>query len=47
LKGNFCAAHKSVNRRPHHWRKDGILKLQRGRILLKNMSRLTAVARNA
>jgi len=28
------------------WRKDGILDLQRGRILLLNMNRLTAVARN-
>ncbi|MBN9006031.1 MAG: Crp/Fnr family transcriptional regulator [Rhizobiales bacterium] len=41
------AARESVNRQLQQWRKDGILDLQRGRILLKNMSRLTAVARNA
>ena len=40
------AARESVNRQLQHWRKDGILELQRGRILLKNMNRLTAVARN-
>jgi CRP/FNR family cyclic AMP-dependent transcriptional regulator len=28
------------------WRKDGILDLRRGRILLQNMTKLTAVARN-
>ena len=28
------------------WRKDGILDLQRGRILLQNLTKLTAVARN-
>jgi hypothetical protein len=28
------------------WRKDGILDLQRGRVLLLNMTKLTAVARN-
>jgi CRP-like cAMP-binding protein len=40
------AARESVNRQLQQWRKDGILDLQRGRILLKNMNRLTAVARN-
>jgi CRP-like cAMP-binding protein len=40
------AARESINRQLQQWRKDGILDLQRGRILLKNMSRLTAVARN-
>jgi CRP/FNR family cyclic AMP-dependent transcriptional regulator len=40
------AARESVNRQLQHWRKDGILDLQRGRILLLNMNRLTAVARN-
>jgi CRP/FNR family transcriptional regulator, cyclic AMP receptor protein len=40
------AARESVNRQLQHWRKDGILDLQRGRILLLNMGRLTAVARN-
>jgi CRP/FNR family transcriptional regulator, cyclic AMP receptor protein len=28
------------------WRKDGILDLQRGRILLQNLTKLTALARN-
>ena len=40
------AARESVNRQPQAWRKDGILDLQRGRILLQNMTKLTAVARN-
>ena len=46
LGGYVGAARESVNRHLQQWRKDGILDLQRGRILLKNMSRLTAVARN-
>lgn len=41
------AARESINRQLQQWRKDGILDVQRGRILLKNMSRLTEVARNA
>jgi CRP/FNR family transcriptional regulator, cyclic AMP receptor protein len=40
------AARESVNRQLQSWRRDGILDLQRGRILLQNMSKLTAVARN-
>jgi CRP/FNR family cyclic AMP-dependent transcriptional regulator len=40
------AARESVNRQLQQWRKDGILDLQRGRIMLLNMGRLTAVARN-
>jgi CRP-like cAMP-binding protein len=40
------AARESVNRQLQLWRKDGILDLQRGRILLLNMGQLTAVARN-
>ena len=40
------AARESVNRQLLLWRKDGILDLQRGRVLLLNMSKLTAVARN-
>src|ERR1700719_1524846 len=40
------AARESVNRPLQQWRKDGILDLQRGRILLQNLSRLTAIARN-
>jgi CRP/FNR family transcriptional regulator, cyclic AMP receptor protein len=40
------AARESVNRQLQLWRKDGILDLQRGRILLLNMTKLTAVARN-
>ena len=40
------AARESVNRQLQLWRKDGILDLQRGRILLQNMTRLTAVARS-
>jgi CRP-like cAMP-binding protein len=40
------AARESVNRQLQQWRKDGMLDLQRGRILLQNMTKLTAVARN-
>ena len=40
------AARESVNRQLQLWRKDGILDLQRGRVLLQNMPRLTAIARN-
>src|ERR1700676_4549288 len=40
------AARESVNRQLQLWRKDGIVDLQRGRILLQNMTKLTAVARN-
>ena len=40
------AARESVNRQLQAWRKDAILDLQRGRILLKNMTRLTSIARN-
>jgi len=40
------AARESVNRQLQLWRKDGILDLQRGRILLQNMTKLTALARN-
>lgn len=40
------AARESVNRQLQQWRKDGILDLQRGRVLLLNIGRLTAVARN-
>jgi len=40
------AARESVNRQLQSWRKDGILDLQRGRILLQNLNRLTAIARN-
>src|SRR5690242_17212102 len=40
------AARESVNRQLQTWRKDGILDLQRGRILLQNMTRLNAIARN-
>jgi CRP/FNR family transcriptional regulator, cyclic AMP receptor protein len=40
------AARESVNRQLQLWRKDGILDLQRGRVLLQNMTRLTAIARN-
>ena len=38
------AARESVNRQLQSWRKDGILDLQRGRILLQDMARLTAIA---
>ena len=40
------AARESVNRQLQLWRKDGILDLQRGRILLQNMGKLAAVAKN-
>lgn len=40
------AARESVNRQLQQWRRDGILDLQRGRILLRNIGRLSAVARN-
>lgn len=40
------AARESVNRQLQQWRKDGILDVTRGRIMLRNMSRLTALARN-
>ncbi|KPF97500.1 Crp/Fnr family transcriptional regulator [Rhodopseudomonas palustris] len=40
------AARESVNRQLQTWRKDDILDLHRGRILLKNIGRLTAVARS-
>lgn len=40
------AARESVNRQLQQWRKAGILDLQRGRILLLDMGRLTTVARN-
>ncbi len=40
------AARESVNRQLQLWRKDGILDLQRGRILLLDMARLTALARH-
>ena len=39
------AARESVNRQLQQWRKDGILDLQRGRVLLLNMTKLSAVAR--
>jgi CRP-like cAMP-binding protein len=41
------AARESVNRQLQLWRKDGILDLQRGRIVLLNRDRLASVARNA
>jgi len=40
------AARESVNRQLQLWRKDGILDLQRGRILLLNIKKLMAVARS-
>src|SRR5450432_1337979 len=40
------AARESVNRQLQTWRKDGILDLQRGRILLQNLNKLTTIARN-
>ncbi len=40
------AARESVNRQLQLWRKDGILDLQRGRVLLQNITRLAAIARN-
>jgi CRP/FNR family cyclic AMP-dependent transcriptional regulator len=39
------AARESVNRQLQAWRKDGILDLQRGRILLQNLTRLNDIAR--
>lgn len=39
------AARESVNRQLQLWRKDGILDLQRGRILLRDVTRLTTMAR--
>jgi CRP-like cAMP-binding protein len=38
------AARESVNRQLQSWRKNGILDLQRGRILLQDIPRLTAIA---
>ena len=38
------AGRESVNRQLQSWRKDGILDLQRGRILLQDVPRLTAIA---
>jgi CRP/FNR family transcriptional regulator, cyclic AMP receptor protein len=38
------AARESVNRQLQSWRKDGILDLQRGRILLQNLNKLTTIA---
>ena len=38
------AARESVNRQLQLWRKDGMLDLQRGRIVLVNLDRLAAVA---
>jgi CRP/FNR family transcriptional regulator, cyclic AMP receptor protein len=46
LGADFGSARESVNRQLQLWRKDGILDLQRGRILLQNLTKLTAVARN-
>jgi CRP-like cAMP-binding protein len=40
------AARESVNRQLQQWRTDGILDLQRGRVLLLDMEKLTAAARN-
>jgi CRP-like cAMP-binding protein len=40
------AARESVNRQLQTWRRDGILDLHRGRILLKNMGQLTTLARS-
>jgi CRP/FNR family transcriptional regulator, cyclic AMP receptor protein len=40
------AARESVNRQLQLWRKDGILDLQRGRILLSNMKKLAALVGN-
>jgi len=39
------AARESVNRQLQQWRKDGVVDLQRGRILLLKMNTLAAVAR--
>ncbi len=38
------AARESVNRQLQTWRKDGILELQRGRILLQDLTKLSAIA---
>src|SRR6201985_1905492 len=38
------AARESVNRQLQSWRKEGILDLQRGRILLQNLNKLTLIA---
>jgi hypothetical protein len=35
-----------VNRQLQSWRKDGILDLQRGRIMLNDMPKLETIARN-
>jgi CRP-like cAMP-binding protein len=40
------AARESVNRQLQLWRKDGILELQRGRILLRDVAALTALAKD-
>ena len=40
------AARESVNRQLQQWRRDGILELKRGRIVLKNLGKLTAEAKN-
>ncbi|CCE08221.1 putative transcriptional regulator, Crp/Fnr family [Bradyrhizobium sp. STM 3843] len=40
------AARESVNRQLQAWRRNGILDLQRGRILLQDMTKLNAIARN-
>lgn len=40
------AARESVNRQLQTWRKDGILDLQRGRILLQDIERLGGIAAN-
>ena len=40
------AARESVNRQLQEWRRDGILELKRGRIVLKNLGKLTAEAKN-
>jgi CRP-like cAMP-binding protein len=38
------AARESVNRQLQSWRKDGILDLQRGRIMLQNLNKLNVIA---
>ncbi|MDU3129439.1 MAG: helix-turn-helix domain-containing protein, partial [Bradyrhizobium sp.] len=40
------AARESVNRQLQAWRKDKILDLQRGRILLHDLTKLNTIARN-
>lgn len=40
------AARESVNRQLQQWRREGIVDLQRGRILLLKMNKLTAVAQD-